>query len=51
MERTIAVIAFVIVFALFLLFIHGASVGKSKWYQQELDDEQMRSVSRKKNKE
>lgn len=33
---------------LYLLFIHGASAWRSEFYQQELDDEQMRCVSRKK---
>ncbi|MCD7956287.1 MAG: hypothetical protein LUG93_11180 [Lachnospiraceae bacterium] len=39
-------IAFVLLFALCLLFIHGASVGRSEQYQQELDDEQMHRVSK-----
>lgn len=47
----IAAIVFVIVFALYLLFMHGASSGRPEWYQQELDDIQMHNVGKKKQDE
>ncbi|MCD8346474.1 MAG: hypothetical protein LUD16_00740 [Lachnospiraceae bacterium] len=48
---TIAMILFAVLFLLTLLFVHGASVGRSEAYQKEQDDIQMRCVSRKKQKE
>lgn len=40
------IVVVVLIFVLCLLFIHGASMGRSERYQQELDDEQMRCVSK-----
>ncbi|MCD7884098.1 MAG: hypothetical protein LUI87_10430 [Lachnospiraceae bacterium] len=47
----IVAVIFILIFILYLLFIHGASSGRSERYQQKLDDEQMRCVSRDKKRE
>lgn len=48
MVRIIAVVIIAAFFIAYLLFMHGASTGRSEKYQQELEDIQMRCVSRKK---
>ncbi len=44
--RWIVVIIIAVMLAVILLFMRGATRGRPDWYQRELDDEQMKAISK-----